>query len=83
MRAAIATHELLPKGLDLQSLSIETGRVSICVSSGIRRSVCPLCDRASSRVHSRYTRKDYKRSLLRRTPLWRSSQNLPSTHSGE
>ena len=30
MRTAIATHELLPKGLDLQTLRIETGRVSIC-----------------------------------------------------
>ena len=56
MRTAIATHELLPKGLDLESLSIETGRVSICVSSGTRRSVCPLCGRVSSRVHSRYDR---------------------------
>jgi transposase len=56
MRTAIATHELLPKGLDLESLSIETGRVSICVSSGTRRSVCPLCARVSSRVHSRYDR---------------------------
>ena len=56
MRTAIATHELLPKGLDLQTLRIETGRVSICVSSGTRRSVCPLCGRGSSRVHSRYAR---------------------------
>ncbi len=56
MRTAIAPHELLPKGLDLESLSIETGRVSISVSSGTRRSVCPLCARASSRVHSCYAR---------------------------
>ena len=56
MRTAIAPHELLPKGLDLESLRIETGRVSICVSSGTRRSACPLCGRASSRVHSRYAR---------------------------
>jgi transposase len=56
MRTAIAPHELLPKGLDLQSLTIETGRVSIRVSSGTRRSVCPLCGRSSSRVHSRYYR---------------------------
>jgi transposase len=56
VRAAIATHELLPKGLDLESLLIETGRVSIRVSSGTRRSVCPLCGRGSSRVHSRYAR---------------------------
>ncbi len=56
MRTAIATHELLPKGLHLESLGIETGRVSICVSSGSRRCVCPLCGRDSSRVHSRYSR---------------------------
>jgi transposase len=56
MRTAIAPHELLPKGLDLESLSIETGRVSISVSSGTSRSVCPLCGRGSSRVHSRYLR---------------------------
>jgi transposase len=56
MRTAIAPHELLPEGLNLESLSIETGRVSICVSSGTRRSVCPLCGDASSRVHSRYAR---------------------------
>jgi hypothetical protein len=30
MRTSIATHELLPKGLYLENLSIETGRVSIC-----------------------------------------------------
>jgi transposase len=56
MRTAIAPHELLPKGLQLESLSIETRRVSICVSSGTRRSVCPLCGRGSSRVHSHYLR---------------------------
>jgi transposase len=56
MRTAIATHELLPKGLEVQTLRIETGRVSIRVSSGTRRSVCPLCGRGSSRVHSRYAR---------------------------
>jgi transposase len=56
MRTAIAPHELLPKGLDLESLSIETGRVSISVSSGTSRSLCPLCGRRSSRVHSRYLR---------------------------
>ena len=56
MRTAIAPHELLPKGLELQRLRIETGRVSICVSSGTSRSVCPLCGRASSLVHSRYAR---------------------------
>lgn len=56
MRTAIAPHELLPKGLYLQSLSIGAGRVSISAASARRKSLCPLCGRASSRVHSRYTR---------------------------
>jgi transposase len=56
MRTAIATHELLPGGLYLESLGIETGRVNIRVSSGTRRSRCPLCGRGSSRVHSLYPR---------------------------
>lgn len=37
MRTVIATHELLPKGLDLESLSIDTGHVAVSVSSGARR----------------------------------------------
>ena len=56
MRTAIAPHQLLPKGLELRSLTFETERVSIHVSSGTGRSVCPLCSRDSSRVHSRYDR---------------------------
>jgi transposase len=56
MRTAVAPHELLPEGLHLESMSIDAGRVSISVSSGSRRSRCPLCGRDSSRVHSRYSR---------------------------
>src|SRR5215212_2940189 len=56
MRTTIATHELLPKGLGLESLSIGTGHVSISVSSGAGRCACPICGRGSSRVHSRYSR---------------------------
>ena len=56
MRTMIAPHELLPKGLHLESLSIETGRVSISVSPGSKSCVCPLCGCDSSRVHSRYSR---------------------------
>src|SRR5829696_6139086 len=56
MRTAIEADKLLPEGLYLESLSIGTGRVSIRVSSGKRRSRCPLCGRGSSRVHSRYSR---------------------------
>lgn len=56
MRTAIATHKLLPKGLNLESLSIESGRVSIQVASGTRRSLCPVCGCGTSRVHSRYSR---------------------------
>lgn len=56
MRTVIAPHQLLPKGLLLESLSIETGRVRICVESVASGSRCPLCARGSSRVHSRYFR---------------------------
>ncbi len=56
MRTAIAPHELLPKGLYLESLSIETGRVGIRVASGASKSRCPVCGLVSSRVHSRYSR---------------------------
>ena len=53
MRTTMATHELLPEGLDLESLGIESGRVSISVSSGAKRSLCPVCSRGFSRVYSR------------------------------
>lgn len=56
MRTVVEAHKLLPKGLYLESLSIEAGRVSISVSSVTERCVCPLCGRGSSRVHSRYSR---------------------------
>ncbi len=56
MRTVIEAHELLPKGLQLENLGIETGRVSISMSSGSRKCVCPSCGRDSSRVHSRYSR---------------------------
>jgi len=56
MRTVVAAHQLLPERLSLESLSIESGRVSISVSSGTRRSRCSLCGRGSCRVHSRYSR---------------------------
>ncbi len=49
VRTILATHELLPKGLDLEGLGIETGRVSIRLSSGARRRICPVCGRGLSR----------------------------------
>src|SRR5215212_7217037 len=56
MMTVIADHELLPKGLRLESLRVGTDRVSISVASGAKRSRCPVCGRGSSRVHSRYSR---------------------------
>lgn len=56
MRTVVASHELLPKGLELESLSVETGHVSICAGSGARRCICPVCGHGSSRIHSRYHR---------------------------
>lgn len=56
MRTVIASHELLPRGLKLEGLSIETGRVSISVGSDSTRSPCPVCGHRSARAHSRYLR---------------------------
>jgi transposase len=56
MRTVIATHELLPRGLKLESLSIETGRVSISVGSNSTRPPCPVCGHRSAWAHSRYVR---------------------------
>ena len=56
MRTVIASHELLPRGLKLEGLSVETGRVSISVGSDSTRSSCPVCGHRSARVHSRYLR---------------------------
>ena len=56
MRTAIASHELLPRGLKLEGLSIETGRVSVSVGSQSPRSPCPVCGHRSARAHSRYLR---------------------------
>ena len=52
----MANHELLPEGLHLDGLSIETGRVGIHASSGSSSGICPSCGRGSSRAHSRYSR---------------------------
>ncbi len=56
MRTIVSNHELLPKGLHLENLSVETGRVSIHVASGASGARCPLCGRDPSRAHSRYSR---------------------------
>jgi hypothetical protein len=69
MRTAIAHHELLPGGLYLESLSIQTGRVGIRVASGASKSRCPVCGLVSSRVHSRYSRGPREALLLRRALL--------------
>jgi hypothetical protein len=53
---AIASHELLPRDLRIENLSIESGQVSISVSSAAQGSICPVCGRHSSRAHSRYHR---------------------------
>jgi transposase len=56
MGAAIAPHQLLPRGLRIENLRIEPGQVSISVSSAAQGCVCPVCGRHSSRAHSRYHR---------------------------
>lgn len=56
MRTVIANHELLPKGLNLESLSIGAGKVTLFASSRESRARCPVCGSGSSRAHSRYLR---------------------------
>ena len=56
MRTVIANHELLPHGLNLESLFIEARHVAIVASSSATRVCCPLCGRSSFRMHSRYRR---------------------------
>jgi transposase len=57
MRIVISNHELLPRGLKLEGLSIEAGKVgTLFASSYESRAHCPLCGSGSSRVHSRYLR---------------------------
>jgi hypothetical protein len=56
MRTIVAGHQLLPKGLDLESLSVESGHVSICAEPGATRCIYPLCGHGSSRVYSHYMR---------------------------
>ena len=43
MRTAIATHDLLPEGLDLGGLSIGDRRVRIYASPRAREARCPVC----------------------------------------
>ncbi len=52
-----AGQDLIPKGLRTEQLSIERGGVTISVASVGPSARCPVCDRASRRVHSRYARK--------------------------
>jgi transposase len=56
MRTIIAKHDLIPRGLKLEGLSIEAGKVTIFANSYESRVRCPLCGRDSSRAHSRYLR---------------------------
>jgi transposase len=56
MRTAVASHELIPNGLQLESLSIEAGKVTLSTRSRESRVRCPVCGSVSSRAHSRYLR---------------------------
>jgi transposase len=56
MRTVMAKHDLIPRGLKLEGLSIEAGEVTIFVTSCASRARCPLCSHDSSRAHSRYLR---------------------------
>jgi hypothetical protein len=51
MRTVIADHELLPKGLNLEGLSIDAGKVTLSTRSRESKALCPVCGGVSSRVH--------------------------------
>jgi transposase len=56
MRTIIANHDLIPRGLHLEKLSIEAGKVTLFATSCESRARCPVCGHDSSRTHSRYLR---------------------------
>ena len=56
MRTVIANHHLTPRGLQLEGLNIEAGKVTIFANSRESRARCPVCASGSSRVHTRYLR---------------------------
>lgn len=59
MRAR-TTHRLGLEGLELEGFSVESQGerkgITICASSTTTKARCPVCDRCSVRVHSRYLR---------------------------
>ena len=52
-----AEQDLIPKGLRTEQFRIERGGVTISVASVEPSARCPVCERSSRRVHSRYARK--------------------------
>jgi hypothetical protein len=45
-----------PQQLQAESLVLEEGTVTVHASAASRRARCPICGRASGRVHGRYQR---------------------------
>ncbi len=56
MGQAFRPSTLVPRGFVVDDMSRDGGATRIKVRSASRSSVCPLCDRRSERMHSRYQR---------------------------
>ena len=56
MASKVALSSLIPAGLVVESALESEGTIVVTARGGRQESACPLCGRASSRVHSRYTR---------------------------
>ena len=56
MASKVALSSLIPAGLVVESVLESEGTIVVTARGGRQESACPLCGRASSRVHSRYAR---------------------------
>ena len=56
MRANFRISSLVPSGLVIESVSNAAETIVVTVRRGSGMAVCPLCNRPSQRVHSRYVR---------------------------
>jgi len=56
MESDLRLSSLIPAGLIVESIVEREGSIAVTARAGTQARECPLCGRASSRVHSRYVR---------------------------
>src|SRR5690349_710958 len=52
----VAALLLLPSGLEIEQISVDTTVLTFSVTSRLPTSTCPLCGTSAPRIHSRYHR---------------------------